>query len=144
MDKDLSNAMTGVPCRAEFYRYVQWHNLAFTVTDDLEVPSHVLHYEDYSTRFDDVTNDLIDFLELERKGDAPDFIVNKEYGEYYTREQKKAIAILVKEFSTTRTWNHLHRYFEDFSTDNDTKTRSKDMLVPNVSHAKKRRVFAVV
>mmetsp|Transcript_33882 Transcript_33882/g.64494 ORF Transcript_33882/g.64494 Transcript_33882/m.64494 type:complete len:89 (-) Transcript_33882:589-855(-) len=72
----------------------------------------VFHYEDYSFRFEDVTNELVSFLELEpTKGMAPDFILNKEYGDYYTEEQRRAVAVLVKELSTKDTWKHLARYF---------------------------------
>ena len=95
MDTDLAKALAGVPCQAEFYRYVQWHNLAFAVTlVDLDVPSMVLYYEDYSTRFKDVTNQLMNFLELEAVGEAPPFVVNKEYGDYYTFEETKSIVIV--------------------------------------------------
>lgn len=97
---------------SEFYRYVQWHNLALAVTlTDLDVPSMVLHYEDYSTRFESVTSELINFLELKPTGKAPDFIVNKRYHDYYTAEETEAIAVFVQEFSTKLTWQHLARYF---------------------------------
>ncbi len=73
----------------------------------------VFHYEDYSTRFEDVTKDLLDFLELEPIGAAPDFIDNKEYGDYYTEEETRAIRHFIREFATMRTWKHLARYFDE-------------------------------
>jgi hypothetical protein len=144
IDSDLANSMEGVPCRTEFFRYIQWHNLAFSVTSDLNVPSYVFHYEDYSNRFDEVTTELIEFLELERKSDAPDFIDNKEYGYYYSREQKEAIAVMVKEFSTKSTWQHLHHYFMDSSGDFGATMESKQIEDGTDVIHKKRGVVSIV
>lgn len=72
----------------------------------------VFYYEDYSTRFEDVTRELMHFLELTPVGNAPDFIVNKKYGDYYSEEETQAIATLVKEFSTKQVWQHLAHYFK--------------------------------
>ena len=73
----------------------------------------VFYYEDCSTRFDDITEDLINFLELELEpaSIAPEFIANKRYGDYYTEEQAQDIALLTKEVSTKETWIHLAHYF---------------------------------
>ena len=116
VDKDLVASFKGVPCHAEFYRFVEWHNLAFASSLSLDLPTMVFHYEDYSTRFDDLTTELIDFLELERTGVAPPFISNKEYSDYYTEDETRAISTLVKELSTRKTWHYLARYFEERST----------------------------
>ena len=35
-----------VPCHADFYRYLQWHNLAIEVAEKLKVESHVINYEE--------------------------------------------------------------------------------------------------
>lgn len=118
LDKDIVAAFDGVPCRAEFFRYIQWHNHAFTVTQlDLGVPSMVLHYEDYSTRYADVTKQLMEFLELKPvavAADLPEFIPHKVYGHYYySKEQTRAIATLVKEYSMKTTWQYLARYFDE-------------------------------
>jgi len=118
IDKDLVNAFDGVPCRAEFFRYIQWHNHAFTVTQlDLGVPSMVLHYEDYSTRYGEVTRELMNFLELKPVDvaeDLPEFIPHKVYSHYYySKEQTRAIASLVKEYSMKTTWQYLERYFDE-------------------------------
>lgn len=118
IDKDLVDAFAGVPCRAEFFRYIQWHNHAFTVTQlELDVPSMVLHYEDYSTSYANVTQELMNFLDLKPvavAADLPEFIPHKVYGHYYySKEQTRAIATLVKEFSMKTTWRYLARYFVD-------------------------------
>lgn len=78
VDRDLLAAFAGVPCHAEFYRYVEWHNNAFIVTPD-NIPSMIFYYEDYSTRFDDLTEDLLEFIELEQKGTAPFEILRGEW-----------------------------------------------------------------
>jgi hypothetical protein len=31
VDNDLGKAFSGVPCRAEFFRYVQWHNMVISM-----------------------------------------------------------------------------------------------------------------
>ena len=113
VDTDLVDAFDGVPCRADFFRYVQWHNLAFTVAlVDLDVPALVFHYEDYSTRFADVTQELMDFLELKPIAEAPEFISNKAYGDYYSAEQTQAIAKFIDVFSSELTRKHMERYFD--------------------------------
>lgn len=112
IDRELGEAFLGVPCHAEFYRYVEWHNYADGVKMDLGIPTMVFYYEDYSTRFDDVTEELLNFLELEhQESSAPVFIVNKKYDDYYSKEQTQAITALVKELSNKRTWKHLAHYF---------------------------------
>ena len=112
IDSSLEEAMKNVPCITEFYRYVQWHNLAFAATSDLEVPNFVLHYEDYSSRFEEVTSELITFLELEKVGEAPEFIDNKKYDEYYTPQEKRAISVFIKEFASKPTWRQLKHYLD--------------------------------
>ena len=47
-----------VPCHADFYRYIQWHNLAFITTWNLDIPSLVIHYENYTNNFQK-TQDII-------------------------------------------------------------------------------------
>jgi hypothetical protein len=108
------DAMKGVPCMSEFYRYIQWHNLAFSVTSDLQIPFMLLHYEDYSTRFEDVTNELTDFLGLEQVGKAPEFINDKTYLDYYTEQDKRNIARFIREYATKPTWQNVQHYLSDF------------------------------
>ena len=53
----------------------------------------------------------MDFLELTAVADAPEFISNKSYGDYYSEEQTQAIATFIREFSSQLTWQHVTRYF---------------------------------
>ena len=111
VDKDLRKALSGVPCRAEFFRYVQWHNMAFAVTADLGLPELVFHYESYTTSFDKTIEDLLDFLELSPIGEPEPYFPGKVYGDYYSDDEKRAIARFTKEFSSKTTWAHLKQYF---------------------------------
>jgi len=114
IDSSLLKVMEDVPCVTEFYRYVQWHNLAFTTTSDLQIPSFILHYEDYSIRFEEVTNELASFLGLEQVGEAPEFIDDKKYDDYYTASEKHTIAIFIRELATKSTWQNVEHYLNDF------------------------------
>ena len=110
-DPELSKALEGVPCHAEFFRYVQWHNLAFTTAHDIGVPTFVLHYEDYRDRFEGIRQDLLDFLELPMVKEGPEFALGKEYEDFYTTEQREAVANLVKELASLETWHHMKDYY---------------------------------
>jgi hypothetical protein len=140
LDSTLIKAMKGVPCITEFYLYVQWHNLAFATTSDLQVPSFVFHYEDYSTRFDDVTDELTEFLGLKKVAEAPEFIADKTYGDYYTKEEKHAIASFIKEFATKPTWQNVEHYLNDF-LNHDIQQEIK--VIQRGSLEKERRVLFV-
>jgi hypothetical protein len=124
VDQSLVDAMKDVPCMSKFYRYVQWHNLAFATTSDLQIPFMLLHYEDYSTRFEGVTNELTDFLGPEQVGKAPDFLDNKAYLDYYTEQDKRVIAMFIQESATKPTWQYVQHYLSDFVTKPGTEAQS--------------------
>jgi len=110
-DPELSKALEGVPCHAEFFRYIQWHNLAFTTARDMGVPTFVLHYENYRDRFDVTLQGLLSFLELPHVKKGPAFDIGKEYAEFYTNSQRKAVAELVRELASVESWMHMRDYF---------------------------------
>ncbi len=82
------------------------------MTSDLGLPELVFHYESYSTSFATTIEDLLDFLELSPIGEPEAFIPGKVYGDYYSEENKLAIAGFAKEFSSKTTWSFLSHYFE--------------------------------
>ena len=117
IDQDLRDALDGVPCKAEFYRYVQWHNNAFIMCKEMSIPVMLLHYRDYSNHFEETLDKILDFLEVHRAGDEVEFISGKEYGDYYNPDQKQKIRAFLQEFSTKDTWAQLSSYsFEEDQT----------------------------
>lgn len=109
-----SYADQGVLCHAEFYKYVQWHNQAFTVTTYLGMQSpFVLHYEDFDQNFDGTVKLLFDYLEMPMENDLPTFKWRGYEEDFYSKEERKLIREYIKNLSTLDTWSHLHRYFPE-------------------------------
>ena len=100
-----------VPCTSEFFRYFQWHNYAFELTAELEIPTLVLHYENYED-IDNAVNGLIDFLEVDPVASPLPFSPHS-YSFMYSNDDRKAIADWAKELSSKETWKHLETYFVD-------------------------------
>jgi hypothetical protein len=112
LDPELLAEEQQVPCHAEFYRYIQWHNLAFEVTRQKRLPTHLLYYEDYTENFDETVLELLDFLEASQVAPAPEFYSGKQYIDYYEPEQCQAIARLAMDLSSPETWEAVRHYFD--------------------------------
>jgi hypothetical protein len=113
VDQTLADTFASVPCHQEFFRYVQWHNLAFTVSRDMGLPTLIIYYHDYSEDLETATKRLLAFLELPRVSEGIEFSHGKEYRDYYSAEQRAAVKAMIKEQSTAETWHYLKAY--DFS-----------------------------
>ena len=110
--KDEIGMMRDIPCRDDFFRYIVWHNLAFTATDEqLRIPSLVVHYEDYEERFHETVSGLFDFLDLEPETEPYPFQKGHSYHDYFTAGERIAAAQAMKIISTTATWNNIVHYF---------------------------------
>jgi hypothetical protein len=107
IDEGLMNLLRKVPCHQEFFRYVQWHNLAFDVTRGRGIPVHIIHYQNYSENFEGTLTDLLEFLELPRTGRVEPFHAGKEYSSYYTKKQRGAIKRVIQEFASVDTWDNV-------------------------------------
>jgi hypothetical protein len=112
LDNDLLDVMAHVPCRADFIRYTEWHNLAFATTSDMNLASFILHYDQYETRFEETIRELQDFLDLKDLAEPEPFVAGKVYGDYFTDEEKRAVAKGVKTMATRETWTHISYYFD--------------------------------
>lgn len=113
IDDALASKLTAVKCYNEFFKYLQWHNLAFETTRSLSLPTLIMHYEDYSNEFDTSVKRLVAFLELPSTGSVVPFLHGKVYRDYYSLEQRIAIRDLVTEMASAETWHYMKDY--DFS-----------------------------
>jgi len=95
-----------IPCRAEFFKYIQWHNRAFQVIEKMDIPELVIHYEDYKESFNQTISTIASFLELEVVGEAPEYFWS-DYSAYYSESQHEYIVNMIQSLSTKTTWNKL-------------------------------------
>ena len=106
----------------DIFRYVQWHNLAFITTNNyLNLPSLVVHYEDYNTNLEGTLQSLLDFLELPDARAALNGVAaptglgalqaEKSYSDYYTQDQIDRIHTAIMMLASPLTWHSLERYF---------------------------------
>lgn len=110
VDDRLRAMMLQVPCFNEFFRYVQWHNLAFATTREMDVPTMLLHYQDFSTDFEGARDRVLDWLELPRVANGVKFQDGKVYRSYYSREEKRSIRDFLQAASSGETWSQLKEY----------------------------------
>jgi hypothetical protein len=109
---EVRKLLKDVPCHADWYRYVQWHNLALQMTEEMELPVLYLHYERYGWQHDKVVGDLFQFLKLAQVNEPMKFVVGKHYVDFYTRAEQQAATRLVKALATPSVWELVESYFD--------------------------------
>ncbi len=141
IDDRVRNAFRQVPCHAEFFKYVQWHNLAtMTMTQTMKLQqTMIMYYEDYyqEQQYSSIktlqgtakhrsaqpplqppaaprqVQALMEFLHVQAVDwNATPWFEPKTYvTTYYTEQQRQSIRNLVQELATAATWELLQRYF---------------------------------
>jgi len=101
-----------VPCYAEFIRYTKWHNHAIQLVEKKGIPVLTLFYEDYATDWDETVNRLLRFLSLSssKGGKATEFILGKQYDEFYVEKEKLAAIKLLQTLASPALLDLLQRY----------------------------------
>lgn len=129
LDDDLLEIMQQVPCHADFFRYIEWHNLAFVTTRDLELETYVLQYDWFSTRFNETAVELLDFLNLpiHVKGELTPFVPGKVYP-YFTDKEKRAVQKAFEIMASPISWKYVQNYFNDIGSSSDADDSSKGIL----------------
>jgi hypothetical protein len=118
---DWKNIINNVPCRGDFFRYVQWHNLLHESLDYLpyKLPVLTVYYEDYQQpQFMDTAQSILEFLELEavagdKRGNVKwaEFVSRTDYDTFFTSEQKEYIELFLSEISSYQVWGEIQHYF---------------------------------
>ncbi|KAL7490442.1 hypothetical protein ACHAWT_000033, partial [Skeletonema menzelii] len=110
---DMFDLIKDVPCYSEFFRYIKWHDLAFSTTSDLGIPSMTIFYEDYANNFNKTKDNLLQFLQQDEVYDPPSFVAGKTYRHYYTEEEIDAVSIMFNKLSNQETRESTKLYFKN-------------------------------
>jgi hypothetical protein len=113
-DKTILASYSHVPCHAEWYRYVQWHNLAWETTRvSLQLPVQYLYYEDYDDeRYNATLYRLLQFLEMRQSASPLAFLASgKTYQKVFAQEHVQAAKRMVQQLACPEVWKLLERYF---------------------------------
>lgn len=117
-DPKLLELLRQVPCRAEFYKYVQWHNWLSEIIPRLgrpanqPVPKLTVFYEHYRYAVNETATQLFQFLELPIVNGFEKFRDRPNYADHYDSVQRQNTAKLVKYVSSNVTWKLIQHYFE--------------------------------
>jgi hypothetical protein len=111
IDSHVFELMKNIPCRDDFLRFVQWHNLAFVTTDSMRVPTMVVHYENYDSKYKETAMEMAKFLHFEPKGELIEFVKGKEYIEYFTDAEQEKVKQAMKILALSSTWDQIAHYF---------------------------------
>jgi hypothetical protein len=110
--KDIYGSIKNVPCHSDFFRYIQWHNLAFETTARQNLSSMIIHYERYTDNFNKTKDDLLQFLEQREVNKPPTFITGKTYRNYYTDKENAAVKLMFSKLANNDTWDQTKQYFD--------------------------------
>eukprot|EP00586_Coscinodiscus_wailesii_P020600 CAMPEP_0172508602 /NCGR_PEP_ID=MMETSP1066-20121228/213255_1 /TAXON_ID=671091 /ORGANISM="Coscinodiscus wailesii, Strain CCMP2513" /LENGTH=586 /DNA_ID=CAMNT_0013286641 /DNA_START=282 /DNA_END=2042 /DNA_ORIENTATION=+ len=114
-----------VLCHGEIFQYVQWHNNAFRVERQLNVPSLLIYYEDFHFDMDGNMEKLLKFFKLPRLADPQPFHY-QPYPDHFTEEEVEATAKFIITLADGVTQGALARYIGSWMPHN-----SKGLDKPN-------------
>lgn len=109
-----------LPCHAEWFRYIQWHNRAYQVSKQLyNFPVHYLYYDQYTTNYNETVNALFAFLQLDIQKHEPHpfHSSGKTYSSFYVPEHARLATKMVQRIAMPEVWKLLQHYFEPWVMD---------------------------
>lgn len=110
-DTTLKTKMTQLPCLNEWYRWTHWHNRAIEVTQAQKLSVLYLHYEDYSTKYNQTVQDLLQFLQLPVVHEPLPFQTGKTYQTLFMNEEIELATRIIKNEASPALWKHIQHYF---------------------------------
>jgi hypothetical protein len=136
-DSKLFKLMQVVPCRAEFYKYVQWHNYVGKILASLgpdnpispttssaeynthHVPTLTLYYEHFHSNIEVTTRRLLEFLDQEQYYDSSNeklkiraFRDLPTYDDHFSTAERQAAMQLMRTVATPWTLERIRHYLE--------------------------------
>jgi hypothetical protein len=114
---EFRSLFRSIPCAAEIYRYVQWHNRAIEATQALQLPVHYMYYEDYSNAY----NETVLGLELNMTREGFDAALQFDAGQksydglfQHRNFSKTAMTAFLRRLASNDTWHHVRRYVDSW------------------------------
>jgi hypothetical protein len=118
---EFRSLFRSIPCAAEIYRYVQWHNRAIEATQALQLPVHYMYYEDYSNAYNETVLGLLNFLELNMTREGFDAALQFDAGQksydglfQHRNFSKTAMTAFLRRLASNDTWHHVRRYVDSW------------------------------
>lgn len=113
---EIKLLLKNVPCHAEFYRYIAWHNHVAELSWNWDYPTLNVFYEDLDSpqsRSQQAVA-LANFLEtpIVDTNKGPEGLVVANYRNYFTQAHQAAIETLTRTMAFTKTMALLERYFQ--------------------------------
>lgn len=103
----------GVPCRQEFFKYVQWHNHATQLLNKLQLdgPVKIVHYKEFVADRTETLKGIADYL-------GQDFInpplesplENLKTSDYYRQEHVDRISAYFEKYADPEVWEQTKQY----------------------------------
>ena len=116
IDPHLRHMWRSIPCHAEFFRWVQWHNLAYVTGVEMDLEVKLMKYEDYNQDWNETVKGLFRFLQLplsKRTLEEASPFLMRSYHNYFTIKQKTQIRKLMAQYASAPVWRMIQDYFED-------------------------------
>ena len=122
---DIVHKMRRVPCRAEFYKYLQWHNRLIELYSSEQLLFKndggdrvlVVHYENYESKLNQTVADIMDFVEQKVKSPVRPFRALPSYEDHFSDDDRLAAKELAEAVASPDTWALIRHYFEDNGAD---------------------------
>lgn len=115
ISEEIKLLLKKVPCHAEFYKYIDWHNHAVEMAWNSEYPTMNLYYEDFNSpqARSQQALAIANFLEtsIVDMSKVPEGLFIRNYRNYFSQAQQDAIESLTRTMAFTKTMTLLERYF---------------------------------
>lgn len=109
--RKLRKYAKNLPCHADWFRLISWHNNAFEMSaaHSEKIETLVLHYDDYRDDFNGTVLTLLKFLDMKWIQPPVEFRWNN-YSDFYNEVERKAAVNFVNLVASNETLREIRRY----------------------------------